>query len=190
MYLRMPQGYLASGDAYTRRYDEIVKDVLRKVKIIDDTLLYDNTIEGAFFSAWDYLTLCAENGIVINVAKFKFCRARVDFAGLSITPTGTAPSEKILSVIQDFPKPTDITGARSWFGLVNQISWAYAISPIMEPFREAIKPHRTFFWDDHLSEIFEKSNKLLIEKVKEGIRSFNRDLQTSIQTDWSRDGIG
>ena len=127
---------------------------------------------------------------VINIAKFKFCRATVDFAGLSITPTGTAPSEKILSAIRDFPKPTDITGARSWFGLVNQISWAYAISPIMEPFREAIKPHRTFFWDDHLTEIFEKSKKLLIEKFKEGIRSFDTDLQTSLQTDWSRDGIG
>ena len=30
MYLRMPQGYLASGDTYTRRYDEIIKDVPRK----------------------------------------------------------------------------------------------------------------------------------------------------------------
>ena len=48
MYLRMPQGYLASGDAYTRRYDEIIKDVPRKVKIVDDSLLYDQSIEDAF----------------------------------------------------------------------------------------------------------------------------------------------
>ena len=32
MYLRMPQGYLASGDAYTRRYDEVIKDISRKEK--------------------------------------------------------------------------------------------------------------------------------------------------------------
>ena len=31
MYLRMPQGYLASGNAYTRRYDEIIKNVPRKI---------------------------------------------------------------------------------------------------------------------------------------------------------------
>ena len=74
IFLRMPQGYLASGDAYTRRFDEITKDIKRKVKIIDDTLLYDNTIEAAFFATWDYLTLCANNGIVMNVSKFKFCR--------------------------------------------------------------------------------------------------------------------
>ena len=190
MYLRMPQGYLASGDAYTRRYDEITKDVKRKVKIIDDTLLYDATIEEAFYSAWDYLTLCANNGIVLNARKFKFCRDTVDFAGMSITPTGPAPSENILKAIRDFPKPTDITGARSWFGLVNQVAWAYAISPIMEPFREAIKPNRTFYWDENLTQIFEESKKLIIDMVKDGIRSFDTSRRTCLQTDWSRDGIG
>ena len=37
MYLRMPQGYLASGNAYTRRYDEMIKNFPRKIKIVDDT---------------------------------------------------------------------------------------------------------------------------------------------------------
>ena len=112
MYLRMPQGYLASGDAYTRRYDEITKDVKRKVKIVDDTLLYDPTIEEAFDSAWDYLVLCANNGIFLNDSKFKFCRETVNFAGLSITLTGPAPSENILRAIKEFRELTDITGAR------------------------------------------------------------------------------
>ena len=26
-YLRLPKGYLAAGDAYTRRYDEVIKDI-------------------------------------------------------------------------------------------------------------------------------------------------------------------
>lgn len=38
-YLRMPQGFLASGDAYTSRYDDIIKDIPRKVKCVDDTLI-------------------------------------------------------------------------------------------------------------------------------------------------------
>ena len=45
IYLRLPQEFIASGDAYTRRYDEIIKNFPCKVKIIDDTLLYD-TIHG------------------------------------------------------------------------------------------------------------------------------------------------
>ena len=38
-YIRCPQGYIASGDAYTSRYDSIIADVQRKVKCVDDTLL-------------------------------------------------------------------------------------------------------------------------------------------------------
>ena len=41
MYLRIPQGYLASGDVYPQflelvMYDKIIKDVPHKVKIVDD----------------------------------------------------------------------------------------------------------------------------------------------------------
>ena len=118
-YRRLPQGFLVAGDAYIRRYDELIKDVKDKVKCVDDTLLHDSNIEDAFFHTWDYLELCAANCVTINASKFQFCQDTVLFAGLSITPTGVCPSDKILAAIRDFPTPKDITGARSWFGLVN-----------------------------------------------------------------------
>ena len=127
----MPQGFLAAGDIYTRRYDEVIKDIERKVKIVDDTLLYDFDIKESFYHAWDFLELCELNGIVTNNKKFQFCKKTVTFAGLKITHSGIAPSDNILSAIKDFPTPKDITGARSWFGLVNQVAWAYSISEIM-----------------------------------------------------------
>ena len=85
MYLRMPQGYLASGDTYTRRYNEVIKDVPRKVKIVDNTLLYNSNIEGAFFHTFDFLLHCAKNGIVLNREIFQFCQDTVQFGGLQIT---------------------------------------------------------------------------------------------------------
>ena len=60
----------------------------------------------------------------------------------------------------------------------------------MEPFREAIKPNRTFYWDENLTQIFEKSKKLLIDMVKDGIRTFDTSRKTCLQTDWSKEGIG
>ena len=36
-YRVAPQGYVASGDGYSRRFDEIVSDVTDKTKCIDDT---------------------------------------------------------------------------------------------------------------------------------------------------------
>ena len=138
-FTRLTQGHISAGDAYTYRYDDIISDVEDIVKCVDDTCLFKPTMEEAFFHAWDYLALCAENGIVINREKFQFCRDSIIFAGLQVTPDGIKPSENLLSAIKNFPPPKDITGARSWFGLVNQVSWAYAISDIMLPFRDLVK---------------------------------------------------
>jgi len=35
-------GFVASGDAYTRRYNDTIKDIFRKMKCVDNTLLYDD----------------------------------------------------------------------------------------------------------------------------------------------------
>ena len=39
-YCTAPQGYIASGDGYSGRYDEIVSTIPNKTKCIDDTLLW------------------------------------------------------------------------------------------------------------------------------------------------------
>ena len=36
MYCRMPQGFRGAGDAYVSRYDDLIKDIPNKVKIVDD----------------------------------------------------------------------------------------------------------------------------------------------------------
>ena len=142
-------------------------------KIVDGTLSFDSNIKDSFFHTWDYLYLCAIVGIDINDKKFKFCRNTVEFVELKLTPTGIAPSDHILSAIKNFPKPTDLTNARSWFGLVNQIAWAHSTSPIMEPFRELVKQNATFQWNSILDQLFQQSKELLISKVEEGITTFD-----------------
>ena len=188
--LRLPQGYFASGDAYTHRMENITEHAERKLKIIDDTLLHDESIENSFFNTWDYLTLCANNGIVANQKKFQFCQDTVEFAGLTITPSRITPSEKLLSAIRDFPTPTDLTGARSWFGLINQVAWAYSLGPLMTPFRELIKPNRKFYWDETLDKLFVESKNTIISLVIEGVKSFELSRKTCLQTDWSEEGVG
>ena len=189
-YRRLPQGFVAAGDAYTRRYDEIIKNIDRKIKCVDDTLLYDDDINSAFLHTYEYLTVCEENGITLNEDKFQFCQDTVEFGGLKITQHGICPSEKILSAIRNFPKPTNITGARSWFGLVNQIAWAYSNTKIMEPFRDLVKQKSPFYWDATLDKLFEESKEFLIKCSTEGIQTFDMNRNTCLQTDWSRDGIG
>ena len=104
-YCTAPQGYIASGDAYSRRYDEIVSDITNKTKCIDDTILWSENIEKSFHQAVNWLDICGKNGIVLNPEKFAFCEDTVEFAGFKITPNKVSPSEKYYQAIMEFPTP-------------------------------------------------------------------------------------
>ncbi len=56
-YCRAPMGFHASGDAYTRRFDDITTGQQRVTRCVDDTLLWDADIEEAFWHTFDYVKL-------------------------------------------------------------------------------------------------------------------------------------
>ena len=189
-YCCAPQGFLASNDGYTRRFDEIISDIKNKVKIVDDTILWEEDVEKSFFQACDFLTLCGNNGITLNPDKFQFAEDEVEFAGFKITPSNVQPSAKYLDAILNFPTPKDITGMRSWFGLVNQSAYAFSMAEKMAPFRELLKPGTKFNWNEGMQELFEKSKEEIVHAVENGVRLFDPMKKTALVTDWSKIGTG
>ena len=189
-YLRFPQGHCSAGDAFNGRVQQILSCVPRLVRIVDDMCLYDDTIEGAFWHAWDLLETCAKNGIVLNEPKLQFCCKSIKFAGLSVTAEAVQPSSELMSAISKFPPPTDITKARSFFGLVNQVQWAYSNCTEMAPFRDLVKPNSSFLWNETLEQLFEKCKCKILQQVKKGVRNYDTSRITCLQTDYSKAGLG
>jgi len=189
-YLVAPQGYISSGDAYSRRFDEIVADFPHKTKCIDDTLMWTDSIEQSFFQAVEWLDLCGKNGIILNPSKFKFAKTTVDFAGFEITPTTVQPCARFLEAIQNFPRPQTITDIRSWFGLINQVSYAFAAAERMLPFRDLLKQGKRLEWTERLTKLFEESKAIIINEIHHGVEIFDKSKPTCLATDWSKNGIG
>ncbi len=182
-YCVAPQGYIASGDGYTRRFDEIVSDIPRKTKCVDDALLYSNDIEQAFFHAVEWLDTCGRNGVTLNPTKFTFAKKTVEFAGFEITPHTVRPCPQFLEAIQNFPTPQNITDVRSWFGLVNQVSYAFAVAERMLPFRNLLKPGTPFQWTEELERLFIESKAQIINEIHKGEVIFDRTKPTCLATD-------
>ena len=189
-YRVAPQGFLASGDGYTQRFDSIIADFQDKVKCVDDTCMWTYTIEDSFFQACRWLDLCGRKGITLVPEKFQFGQEVVTFAGLTVTPTSIKPCDKFLKSIADFPTPKDITGARAWFGLVNQGAYAFSVANRMKPFRDLLRPKNKFEWTDELDKLFLESKEVIIQAIKDGVRLFEPHRPTCLATDWSVDGIG
>jgi hypothetical protein len=127
---------------------------------------------------------------IFNPDQFQFGQDTVCFAGLEITHDGVRPSSKLLESIRAFPSPSNITEARSFFGMVNQVSYAFAMSAIMEPFRHLLKPDAPFVWSKTLQEKFELAKEEIVTKVTEGIKHFETERPTCLATDFSKSGVG
>ena len=189
-YRTAPQGYIASGDGYTRRYDEITASIPNKTKCVDDTLLWSDTIEESFFQAANWLDTCGKNGVTLNPTKFRFGQDEVEFAGFEITNQTVKPCKKYIRAISDFPTPQNLTDVRSWFGLINQVSYAFSMADTMLPFRELLKPSKKFHWDESLEKAFQESKITIIKEIHNGVQIFDKSRPTCLATDWSKDGIG
>ena len=189
-YRRGPQGFHGTGDAYTRRYDDITSEEERYIRCTDDGLLYDDDIEAAFWHTFDHIKHCADHGVVFNREKFKFAEESVEFAGFELTMDGFKPAEHIVNAIRDFPVPSSITDVRSWFGLVNQVAYTFSQSDLMEPFRCLLQKKQPFYWDKRLQERFEISKAEIVKHISTGVKAYDMDKSTCLATDWSKEGLG
>ena len=193
-YRRTPMGHVSASDAYTKRYDDAIEGTLRMYKCVDDVLLYDYTIEDAFWHCWEYLEACVKRGITLSADKFRFCRREVDFVGYQLCWENFRPAGDKLAAVADFPMPEQptITDIRSFMGLVNQIAPFMITSPLMEPFRELLKgsTSKKVYWDDQLRAAFEQAKRDISKLISCGLQYYDTNRPTVLMTDWSRQGIG
>ena len=189
-YCSCPMGFLASGDGYSHRYDNIVRDYGGLAKCVDDVALWGVDEEEIFWKTCKYLQLCAEHGIVLNPSKFQYAQDTIDFLGFEVTKNSVRPSPDMVESIRSFPAPRNISEVRSFFGLVNQVSFAFSMGEVMSPFRALLKPTTDFYWDTRLQGIFDRAKEQIVEEIKEGVRMFDPDKVTCLATDWSQCGVG
>ena len=189
-YKTTPQGLISAGDGYTHRMDLITEGFSNFDHCVDDTILWDDSIEENFFRVCEFITKCAAAGCIFSPKKFQFALEQVDFLGFTITKDGIKPQAQFIENIRSFPAPKCITDVRAWFGLVNQISYTFAQAPIMEPMRKLLSTKIPFFWSEQLDEIFEKSKIEVIAQCEKGVRSFKLNAPTALATDWSKLAVG
>ena len=193
-YRRTPMGHCSASDAYTRRFDDAIEGVPRKFKCVDDTLLYDSSVEESFWHVYDFLSICSSKGITLKPEKFKFCRREVEFVGFDVGWDSYRPSEDCLSAIRKFsmPQTPTISDIRSWYGFVNQLAPFLATAPVMVYFRDLLKKPtgKQVYWDENLQEKFRHVQDIICRLAKDGLTYYDKLRPTVAVTDWSREGVG
>ena len=106
----------------------------------------------------------------------------VEFAGFEISLDKVKPCSRYLDAIRQFPTPSTITDIRSWFGLINQVTYYASMTDKMRPFRDLLKPKTPFYWDHQLQQLFEESKQRILESIQHGIAIFDKGRSTCLVT--------
>ena len=189
-YLRDPQGWVGSGDAYNRRYDAVTSDVKNNIRQVDDSLLWEYDIQKNFDSTCAFLTLTGKNGILQNPEKFQFCSKEVTWAGFVIGTDSVKPMPHLTKAIREFPTPQNRTDLRSFMALVQQVSYTTAVAPLLLPFRKLLKKDTPWDWSSELQQTFQATREILAERIEEGIKMFDPYKITMLLSDWCKHGVG
>ena len=105
----------------------------------------------------------------------------MEFAGFEITHDTVRPCKRFLRVITEFPRPKNITDVRSWFGLLNQVSYTFSMAERMLPFRNLLKPAPPLHWDDNLDRLFEESKTVIATEVANDAKSLMKLNRPALQ---------
>ena len=191
-YRVAPQGFVASGDGYTYRYDGVIADVTQKTKCVDDCAMWDQyeALAAHWWRVIDYMILVGSHGITLNPAKLQFCQKEIDFAGFRITADEVKPLPKYLESIKSFPSPKRIADIRAWFGLVNQVAHYSQLRDLMAPFKPLLSPKTPFKWTEELENAFQNTKVALVNAITHGVQIFDPKRKTCLSADWSKAGVG
>ena len=170
--------------------DQIVEGTPKFDHLVNDSILWNDSIESNFFQVCEFLEKCSRAGCTFNPSKFQFAADEVNFLGFKISMDGLGPTDEFIENIKSFSTPQNLTDVRAWFGTINQISYTFAIAEQMAPFRKLLSSKLPFVWSNELEQAFQASKAEIIRQCSLGVRKFDPAKYTCIATDWSRLAVG
>ena len=159
------------------------------VVYIDDILVFSSTLEEHLCHLRAVIKRISEAGLKLKPSKCRFVRSEVEYLGHLITPEGLKPNSKLVEAIQEFPRPSDVSGVRRFIGLASYYRrFIRDFARIAEPLRELTRKNVSFHWTPACEDAMEKLKEKLITAPVLAYPSFGEPY--TVETDASISGLG
>ena len=160
----------------------------RKTRCIDNSLLWNDSIESSFWYTVDYINHCATNGIVLNPDKFHFAKMKVEFAGFLITANDVKPTKK-----DDRSYPS-LLHTQEYYRCQVLVwtceSHAFLQAKVIAPRRELLcTKNQKFYWDEMLECLFRELKWVIVQRIEKGVKMFKINKITCLATDYYKTGV-
>ncbi len=118
-YLFMLFGLMNAAQTFQRLMDRLFGHLPFVFTYLDDHLIASATLEEHRQHLAEFFQVLQDNGLTINPSKCTFAVTSVKFLGHMVSESGIKPLPRHVTVIQEFPQPTDIKQLQQFLGLVN-----------------------------------------------------------------------
>ena len=178
-FKRLPQGGKCSVDQFNRITDELVREIPKCLKMVDDVLFHGETIEEVLKNFSRLLVKCHQRDFTLHPKKIAFGN-KLKFAGYVVSDKGIGIDPRKVEAIRKFKPPQNVTDMKAFIGVAVQFQDACPnlmgtlkpliettsnkITPAIDEKGKKIKnPKRVIFWNKNLEDCFFKVKKLLTD---------------------------
>ena len=74
--------------------------------------------------------------------------------------------------------------------MINQVSYTFATTKAMLPFKHLLSSKLPFYWSQELQEAFDLSKEEIMRQCEKGVKAFSLTAPTALATDWSKLAMG
>ncbi len=190
-YLYMPFGCKNAPSVFQRVMDQTIAGIPRKhcQIYIDDVIFKSETFEQHIQICSEVFERFRQKGLMVSLEKSHFMRQNVSYLGFQLTSEGLLPGDKKIKAVKAFPIPKDVTGIKSFLGLINYFrKFIKDCSKIAHPMTKLMRKDTEFVWGEEQNEAFEKLKTALIDSAM--LKYPNPNKPYLLTTDASYSGMG
>lgn len=188
-YLRLPFGVSSAPEVFSKRVQEMFSDIKGVECIVDDILVWGETIAEHDSRVQQMLQRCREMNFKLNKSKVEFRVPEVRYVGHLITNSGIKVDPEKVRAIVDMPAPKDVSGVKRILGVVQYVAkFIPNLSDVTAPLRTLLQQDVEWHWDAPQQESFDRLKQLVSSTPVLSIYDVHKPV--TISGDASSKGLG
>jgi len=188
-FTRLPFGICSAPEHFQRRLYEILNGLEGCVNLMDDILVFGQSIQEHNIRLNKVLRRLSENNITLNKEKCEFGKSSVVFLGHEISAEGIKPDINKIKAVLDMPPPKNIHELRRFFGMYNYLTkFVNNVSQKSQSLRELLRDDVDFHWGVEQQKSFDIMKNVLVSAPV--LSMYDPNAETRVLADSSSFALG
>ena len=188
-FLRLPFGISSAPEVFQRAIAQMIEGLEGVVNIIDDLLVWGDSVEEHDHRLRLLLQRAKENNLKLNRDKCKVRTEEIKYIGHKLSASGLKPDDEKVRAVTQLPPPQDRKELMRFNGMVQYLAkFIPNLSEISAPLRKLLEGDTEWHWEEPQKRSFERLKELVTNAPTLKFYDVNKPVTLSV--DASSEGIG